>query len=118
MAAYPRKETQSPGVLAAYMARIGGRGGLLSHEEEVELGRRVRSGDDGEARRRLPERERDVLVNRYGLDRDTKATVRELSARLGISERAVRRTQHKAERLLKTFLEPGRRGNSIGEVTV
>lgn len=71
-----------------------------------------------EAMRRLPERERDVLVNRYGLDRDTKATVRELSARLGISERAVRRTQHKAERLLKTFLEPGRRGNSIGEVTV
>jgi DNA-directed RNA polymerase sigma subunit (sigma70/sigma32) len=100
------------------MARIGGRSGQLSHEEEVELGRRVRSGDDSEATRRLPERERDVLVNRYGLYRDTKATVRELSARLGISERAVRRTQHKAERLLKTLPEPGRRGNSIGEVTV
>ena len=51
MAAYPRKETQSPVLLAAYMARIGGRGGLLSHEEEVELGRRVRSGDDGGVKR-------------------------------------------------------------------
>ena len=57
MATYPRKDTQSPGVLAAYLARIGGggrRGGLLSHEQEVGLGRRVRSGD-GEARRRLVE---------------------------------------------------------------
>jgi DNA-directed RNA polymerase sigma subunit (sigma70/sigma32) len=53
--AYPRKETEPPVLLGAYMARIGGRGGLLSHEEEVELGRRVRSGDDGEARRRLVE---------------------------------------------------------------
>jgi RNA polymerase primary sigma factor len=62
LATYPRKETQSPGVLAAYMARIGGRGGLLSHEEEVELGRRVRSGDDGEARRRLVEKNLGLAV--------------------------------------------------------
>ncbi|MBA2784218.1 MAG: hypothetical protein H0T74_15100, partial [Rubrobacteraceae bacterium] len=48
MATYPRKETQSPVLLAAHMARTGGSGALLSHEEEVELGRRVRSGDDGE----------------------------------------------------------------------
>jgi RNA polymerase primary sigma factor len=71
-----------------------------------------------EAMGRLPERERDVLVNRYGLNRGTKATVSKLSAKLGISERALRRTQHKAERLLKTLLEPGRRETSIGEVTV
>jgi RNA polymerase primary sigma factor len=70
------------------------------------------------AMRRLPERERAVLVNLYGLDRDTKATVQEVSARLGISERAVRRTRHRAERLLKTLLEPGRREISIEEVTV
>jgi RNA polymerase primary sigma factor len=37
------------------MARIGGRVALLSHEQEVELGRRARSGD-GEARRRLLEK--------------------------------------------------------------
>jgi DNA-directed RNA polymerase sigma subunit (sigma70/sigma32) len=53
-ATYPRicKEAKAPGVLAAYMARIGGRGGLLSHTEEVALGRRAQSGD-GEARLRL-----------------------------------------------------------------
>jgi RNA polymerase primary sigma factor len=71
-----------------------------------------------EAMRRLPERERHVLVNRYGLNGGTKATVRELSARLGISEKAVKRAQHRAERLLKALLEPGARGGGIGEVTV
>ena len=70
-----------------------------------------------EAMRRLPERERLVLVRRYGLDRGTKATVRELSARLGISEKAVRRAQRRAEQLLKALLEPGTRGNGLGEVT-
>ena len=69
-----------------------------------------------EAMRRLPERERDVLVNRYGLDNDKKASVRELSAKLGISEKAVRRVQHRAEQLLRTLLESGTRG--LGEVTV
>jgi len=72
-----------------------------------------------EAMRRLPERERLVLVRRYGLDKGTKATVRELSARLGISEKAVRRAQRRAEQLLRALLEPGTRGgNSLGEVTV
>jgi RNA polymerase primary sigma factor len=36
------------------MGRIGGRGGLLSHEEELELGRRACAGDS-EARRLLVE---------------------------------------------------------------
>ena len=69
-----------------------------------------------EAVERLPERERDVLMNRYGLERGTKATVRELSAKLGISEKAVRRVQSRAERLLRAILESGGRG--LGEVTV
>jgi RNA polymerase primary sigma factor len=69
-----------------------------------------------EAMRQLPERERDVLVNRYGLDRGKKVTVRELSAKLGISEKAVRRVQQRAEKLLRTLLESGTRG--LGEVTV
>jgi RNA polymerase primary sigma factor len=71
-----------------------------------------------EAMRRLPERERDVLVNRYGLHKGTKSTVRELSAKLGISEKAVRRVQRRAERLLKSLLESGPRGSGFGEVTV
>jgi RNA polymerase primary sigma factor len=71
-----------------------------------------------EAMRRLPDRERDVLVNRYGLDKSTKATVRELSAKLGISEKAVRRVQRRAERLLKSLLESGMLGSGLGEVTI
>jgi RNA polymerase primary sigma factor len=70
-----------------------------------------------EAMSRLPERERLVLVRRYGLDKGTKATVRELSARLGISEKAVRRVQRRAEQLLRALLEAGTRGNGLGEVT-
>ena len=57
MATYPRRETEYPADFGAFMGRTGGGGGkgsLLSHQEEVELGRRVRSGD-GEARRRLVE---------------------------------------------------------------
>jgi RNA polymerase primary sigma factor len=68
-----------------------------------------------EAMRQLPERERDVLVNRYGLDRGKKVTVRELSAKLEISEKSVRRVQQRAEKLLRTLLESGPRG--LGEVT-
>ena len=71
-----------------------------------------------EAMGRLPERERHVLVNRYGLDRGKKSTVRELSAKLGISEKAVRQVQRRAERLLKTLLEAGPRGSGLGEVMV
>jgi RNA polymerase primary sigma factor len=71
-----------------------------------------------EAMKRLPEQERHVLVNRYGLDRSTKATVQELSARLNISEKAVRRVQRRAERLLKALLESGPRGSCLREVTV
>ena len=88
-------------------------GDLVEEQEphDPDLGESLR-----EAMRQLPERERQVLVRRYGLDRGAKATVRELSARLGISEKAVRRAQRRAEQLLKAFLEPGTRG--LGEVTV
>ena len=71
-----------------------------------------------EAVRRLPERERHVLVNRYGLEKGTKTTVRELSEGLGISEKAVRSVQRRAESLLKALLESGTRGGGLGEVTV
>jgi RNA polymerase primary sigma factor len=67
-----------------------------------------------EAVRSLPEHERHVLVRRYGLDDREKATVRELSAKLGIPEKAVRRTQRKAERTLRASLTSGARGKEIG----
>ena len=72
-----------------------------------------------EAVRRLPERERHVLVSRYGLDDGKKTTVRELSARLGIPEKAVRRTQRSAERTLRALLETTVLGVApFGEVSV
>jgi len=87
-------------------------GDVVEDQEAENLGESLQLR---EAMRRLPERERDVLVNRYGLDRGQKVTVRELSAKLGISEKAVRRVQQRAETLLRTLLESGTRG--LGEVT-
>ncbi len=88
-------------------------GAIVEEQEPEDLGNNLHLH---EAMRRLPERERHVLINRYGLDRGKKVTVRELSARLGISEKAVRRVQRRAEKLLRTLLESGSRG--LGEVTV
>jgi RNA polymerase primary sigma factor len=88
-------------------------GDFVEEHEPEDLGRNLQLR---EAMRRLPERERDVLVNRYGLERGKKVTVRELSARLGISEKAVRRAQNRAEKLLRTLLESGSCG--LGEVTI
>ncbi len=69
-----------------------------------------------EAVRRLPDPERRVLVRRYGLDDREKATVRELSATLGLPEKAVRNIQRRAERLLKTLLRPEDRRQNPGKV--
>jgi RNA polymerase sigma factor (sigma-70 family) len=88
-------------------------GDFVEEQEPEDLGKNLHLQ---EAMRQLPERERHVLINRYGLDRGKKVTVRELSARLGISEKAVRRVQHRAEKLLRTLLESGSRG--LGEVPV
>src|SRR5829696_6321897 len=54
-------EAEAPRLLAAYMARIG-RGELLSHKEEVELGSKARFGDRG-ARRRLVEKNLRLTVS-------------------------------------------------------
>jgi RNA polymerase primary sigma factor len=85
---------------------------LVGEHHDPDLGENRRLQD---AMRRLPERERLVLARRYGLGTGAKATVRELSARLGISEKAVRRAQRRAEQLLKALLEAGTHG--LGEVT-
>jgi RNA polymerase primary sigma factor len=44
----------------------------------------------------LPEREREVLKLRYGMDGDQPAPLRETGRRLGISTDAVRKLEHKA----------------------
>jgi RNA polymerase primary sigma factor len=50
---------------------------------------------------RLPERQRRVLVRRYGLDGEKSATLADLSEELEISRERVRQLQREAERALR-----------------
>src|SRR5215207_4131604 len=61
----------------------------------------MESAQLGEAIQRLPERNRYVLVRRYGLDKREPATLANLSEELDISRERVRQIQLKAERILK-----------------
>ena len=49
----------------------------------------------------LPERQRRVLVRRYGLDGEKPSTLADLSEELGISRERVRQVQREAERALR-----------------
>ena len=51
---------------------------------------------------RLPDRERRVVVRRYGLDNREPATLADLSAELSVSRERVRQLQRNAERKLTT----------------
>ena len=62
---------------------------------------RVREGEALRSRLlRLPERERHVLVRRYGLDGRDPASTAELSRELGISQDRVRKVQRRAKQML------------------
>jgi RNA polymerase primary sigma factor len=90
---------------------------LSSDEGSSELGDFVEdereSGADGEVVRELetrrliesvaglPERQRRVLVRRYGLDGEKPATLADLSEELGISRERVRQLQREAEQALR-----------------
>jgi RNA polymerase primary sigma factor len=90
---------------------------LSSEKDSSELGDLVEdereSGMDGEMVReletrrlmesveQLPERQRRVLVRRYGLDGEKPATLAELSEELEVSRERVRQLQHEAERALR-----------------
>ena len=50
---------------------------------------------------RLPERQRRVLVRRYGLDGEKPATLANLSEELGVSRERVRQLQREAEGVLR-----------------
>jgi RNA polymerase primary sigma factor len=50
---------------------------------------------------RLPERQRRVLVRRYGLNGETPATLADLSEELHVSRERVRQLQREAERILR-----------------
>jgi RNA polymerase primary sigma factor len=50
---------------------------------------------------RLPERQRYVLIRRYGLDDRKKSTLGELADELDVSRERVRQIQREAEKLLR-----------------
>jgi RNA polymerase primary sigma factor len=50
---------------------------------------------------RLPERQRRVLVRRYGLDGVEPATLADLSEELGVSRERIRQMQREAEVILR-----------------
>jgi len=56
---------------------------------------------------RLPERQRRVLVRRYGLDGEKPATLADLSEELAVSRERVRQLQREAERALRDEGEYG-----------
>jgi RNA polymerase primary sigma factor len=66
-----------------------------------------------EALEGMPDRERRVLVRRYGLDDRPPASLAELAAELGLSRERVRQLQHNAERNLR-----GRSVPTTGKVTM
>ncbi len=57
---------------------------------------------------RLPERQRRVLVRRYGLDGEEPATLADLSEELEVSRERIRQLQRETERALRNEEEPGR----------
>jgi RNA polymerase primary sigma factor len=64
--------------------------------------REMETAQLGEAIERLPERNRYVLIRRYGLDAQESATLAQLSEELGVSRERIRQLQREAERMLKT----------------
>ena len=57
----PSPGTETPDLITAYLARIG-RGGLLTHEEVIELSKLARAGD-GRARKKLVEKNLRLVVS-------------------------------------------------------
>jgi RNA polymerase primary sigma factor len=80
-------------------------GDLIEDERESGLaGEVVRKLEERrlvEAVERLPERQRRVIVRRYGLDGEKPATLADLSEELAVSRERVRQLQREAERALR-----------------
>ena len=64
--------------------------------------REMETAQLAEAIERLPERQRYVLVRRYGLDEQESSTLAQLSDELGVSRERVRQLQREAEQMLRT----------------
>ena len=84
---------------------------FIEDEREPEVGetvaRDMESGWLKEAVEHLPERHREVLIRRYGLDDRDKATLAVLSEEMGISRERVRQLQREAELMLRRDISSG-----------
>src|SRR5918998_17219 len=80
-------------------------GDLIEDERESgvvgEVVEKLETSDLMESVARLPERERRVLVRRYGLDGEKPATLADLSEELAVSRERVRQLQYEAEQILR-----------------
>jgi RNA polymerase primary sigma factor len=76
-------------------------------EEAGEVVRELETRRLVESVERLPERQRRVLVRRYGLDGEKPSTLADLSEDLGVSRERVRQLQREAERALRDEGEYG-----------
>jgi RNA polymerase primary sigma factor len=76
-------------------------------EEAGEVVRELETRRLTESVERLPERQRRVLVRRYGLDGEKPATLADLSEELEVSRERVRQLQREAERALRDEGENG-----------
>ena len=79
-------------------------GDLVEDERASDVASQVILGWEAEHLRlamlRLPERERQVLVRRYGLDDREPVSIGELSVELGISKKQVSKLQRRAQQIL------------------
>ena len=86
-------------------------GDLLEDERESgmisEVVRELETRRLMESVERLPERQRRVLVRRYGLDGEKPATLADLSEELAVSRERIRQLQREAEQALKNEWESG-----------
>ncbi|MGB3682406.1 MAG: RNA polymerase sigma factor RpoD/SigA [Rubrobacteraceae bacterium] len=84
---------------------------FIEDEREPEVGetvaRDMESGWLEEAVEHLPERHREVLIRRYGLDDREKATLATLSDEMDISRERVRQLQREAELMLRRNVPSG-----------
>jgi RNA polymerase primary sigma factor len=87
-------------------------GEFIEDERASEIsGAVVRGMENAQLRGRIeemPDRDRHILVRRYGLDGREPATLVELSNELGITRERVRQLQHNAENRLRGCLAPER----------
>ena len=84
-------------------------GDYIEDEQESSIASQVVRELEGhrlmESVERVPERQRRVLVRRYGLDGEKPATLAELSEELGVSRERVRQLQREAEGVLRDARE-------------